>query len=99
MTSNTGGGRSGKDSNTNLASIHTFDPDAGCDAVTFQPCSDKALVSLKVYVDSFRSIYPINSGIASNAAVATGRYPEDVYFNGNVSYFHWLLDPAAHGSH
>ena len=23
--------------------------------------------------------------MASNAAVATGRYPEDVYFNGNVS--------------
>ena len=85
MTSNTGGGRSGKDANTALASIHIFDPAAGCDAVTFQPCSDKALSSLKVYVDSFRSIYSINNGIASNAAVATGRYPEDVYFNGNVS--------------
>jgi len=39
---------------------------------------------LKVYVDSFRSIYAINSGIAFNAAVATGRYPEDVYYGGNV---------------
>ena len=67
-----------------LASIHTFDPAAGCDVATFQPCSDKALASLKVYIDSFRSIYGINSGIASNAAVATGRYPEDVYFGGNV---------------
>jgi glucoamylase len=85
ITSNTGGGRSGKDANSALASIHTFDPAAGCDAATFQPCSDKALASLKVFVDSFRSIYGINSGIASNAAVATGRYPEDVYFNGNVS--------------
>lgn len=87
ITANTGGGRSGKDANTALASIHTFDPAAGCDAATFQPCSDKALSSLKVYVDSFRSIYGINSGIASNAPVATGRYAEDVYFKGNVCLY------------
>ncbi len=68
-----------------LTSIHTFDPAAGCDAATFQPCSDKALSNLKVYVDSFRSVYSINSGIASNAAVAVGRYPEDSYQGGNVS--------------
>ncbi|KAK0202042.1 glucoamylase [Desarmillaria ectypa] len=91
ITANTGGGRSGKDANTALASIHTFDPAAGCDAVTFQPCSDKALSSLKVYVDAFRSIYSINSGIASNAAVATGRYPEDSYMGGNP----WYLTTAA----
>ena len=87
ITANTGGGRSGKDANTALASIHTFDPAAGCDAATFQPCSDKALSSLKVYVDSFRDFYSINKGIASNAAVATGRYTEDVYFNGNVCLY------------
>jgi len=29
MTSNTGGGRSGIDANSVLASIHTFDPAAG----------------------------------------------------------------------
>ncbi|KAJ7079775.1 glucoamylase G2 [Mycena belliarum] len=91
MTSNTGGGRSGKDANTALASIHTFDPAAGCDAATFQPCSDKALASLKVYVDAFRSIYTVNQGIAANAAVATGRYPEDVYMGGNP----WYLTTAA----
>ncbi|EIW59392.1 glucoamylase G2 [Trametes versicolor FP-101664 SS1] len=86
ITANTGGGRSGKDSNTVLTSVHTFDPAAGCDANTFQPCSDKALSNLKVYVDSFRSIYSINSGIAANAAVATGRYPEDSYQGGNPWY-------------
>ncbi|KAI8978782.1 glucoamylase [Trametes punicea] len=91
ITANTGGGRSGKDSNTVLTSIHTFDPAAGCDAATFQPCSDKALSNLKVYVDSFRSLYGINSGIASNAAVATGRYPEDVYMGGNP----WYLSTSA----
>jgi glucoamylase len=84
MTANTGGGRSGKDANTVLASIHTFDAAAGCDAATFQPCSDLALANLLNYVDAFRSVYAINSGIAENQGCATGRYPEDVYFNGNV---------------
>ncbi|KAI0304306.1 glucoamylase [Multifurca ochricompacta] len=78
ITANTGGGRSGKDSNTILASIHTWDIQAGCDATTFQPCSDKALSNLKVYVDSFRSVYPINSGVSATSA--------DVYFNGNPWY-------------
>ncbi|GLB38611.1 putative starch binding domain containing protein [Lyophyllum shimeji] len=91
VTSNTGGGRSGKDVNSVLASIHTFDPAAGCNSGTFQPCSDKALSNLKLYVDSFRSIYSINSGIAANKGVATGRYPEDVYYNGNP----WYLATAA----
>lgn len=96
MTSNTGGGRSGIDANTALASIHTFDAAAGCDAVTFQPCSDRALSSLKVYIDSFRSIYSINSGIPSNAAVATGRYQEDVYQGGNVNKSASLDKTASH---
>jgi len=87
MTANTGGNRSSKDANTVLASIHSFDVNAGCDAVTFQPCSDIALSNLKVYVDSFREIYSINTGIPADAAVATGRYPEDVYQGGNVSSF------------
>lgn len=69
-----------------LTSIHTFDAAAGCDALTFQPCSDRALSNHKVYVDSFRSIYSVNSGIAPNAAVATGRYPEDSYYGGNPWY-------------
>ncbi|KAF8545745.1 hypothetical protein OG21DRAFT_1502168, partial [Imleria badia] len=57
-----------------------------CDDTTFQPCSDKALSNLKTYVDSFRYIYAINFGITANAAVATGRYPEDVYQGGNPWY-------------
>ncbi|QRV93216.1 glycoside hydrolase family 15 protein [Ceratobasidium sp. AG-Ba] len=79
--------RSGLDANTILASIHTFDPAAGCSAATFQPCSDVALANHKAVVDSFRgSLYTINSGIASNAAVAVGRYKEDSYYNGNPWY-------------
>ncbi|KAG8735930.1 hypothetical protein FRC10_010001 [Ceratobasidium sp. 414] len=78
--------RSGLDANTILTSIHTFDPNAGCSAITFQPCSDVALANHKAVVDSFRgSLYTINSGIASGAAVAVGRYKEDSYYNGNFS--------------
>ncbi|KAF8530546.1 glucoamylase [Hysterangium stoloniferum] len=86
ITSNTGGGRVGIDANSVLASIHTYDAEAGCDATTFQPCSDKALANHLVYVDSFRGIYDINSGLGPGTAAATGRYPEDVYFNGNPWY-------------
>ncbi|KAL2830841.1 putative glycosyl hydrolase, family 15 [Aspergillus cavernicola] len=87
INANTGGGRSGVDMNTVLASIHTFDPEATCDDITFQPCSSRALANLKVYTDSFRSIYSLNSGIAEGVAVAVGRYPEDTYYNGNP----WFL--------
>ncbi|KIJ40940.1 carbohydrate-binding module family 20 protein [Sphaerobolus stellatus SS14] len=87
ITANTGGGRVAVDANTVLASIHTYDINAGCDATTFQPCSDKALANHKVYVDSFRGIYSINSGNRGpGVAAATGRYPEDVYMNGNPWY-------------
>lgn len=80
---NVNNGRTAKDANVILASIHSFDPALNCDAATFQPCSDRALSSHKVVVDSFRDIYSINSGIASGSAVAVGRYPEDTYYNGN----------------
>ncbi|KLJ06931.1 glucoamylase [Blastomyces silverae] len=86
INSNTGGGRSGKDANSILASIHTFDPQAACDDLTFQPCSAKSLANHKVVTDAFRSIYRLNSGIPAGSAVAVGRYPEDVYFGGNPWY-------------
>ncbi|KAL4999759.1 putative glycosyl hydrolase, family 15 [Aspergillus recurvatus] len=91
INANTGGGRSGKDANTILASIHTFDPDAACDDTTFQPCSPRALANHKVYTDSFRSVYSLNAGIAQGVAVAAGRYPEDSYYNGNP----WFLTTLA----
>ncbi|KAH6635095.1 glycoside hydrolase family 15 protein [Chaetomium sp. MPI-SDFR-AT-0129] len=87
---NQNNGRSGKDANSILASIHTFDPAAGCDAATFQPCSDKALANHKVVTDSFRSIYSVNSGISQGVAVSVGRYPEDSYYGGNPWYLNTL---------
>ncbi|KAM5351995.1 hypothetical protein ACJ41O_004718 [Fusarium nematophilum] len=82
---NVNDGRTGKDANSILASIHNFDAGLGCDAATFQPCSDKALANHKSVTDSFR-FYNINKGIAQGKAVAVGRYSEDVYYNGNPWY-------------
>lgn len=72
---NENNGRSSKDVNTILGSIHTFDPAAGCDDTTFQPCSQRALANHKLTTDSFRTVFAINSGIAEGSAVAVGRYP------------------------
>lgn len=89
---NVNDGRTGKDANSLLGSIHTFDPAAAsCDDSTFQPCSEKALANHKVVTDAFRSIYTINSGIPEGTAVAVGRYPEDTYQGGNP----WYLNTAA----
>ncbi|KAJ8610252.1 hypothetical protein MRB53_038655 [Persea americana] len=88
---NANSGRSGKDANTILASIHTFDVLTGCDDATFQPCSSKALANLKEVVDSFRTIYPINAHTPTDQAVAIGRYQEDVYMGGHP----WYLNTAA----
>lgn len=41
---------------------------------------------VSVYVDSFRGIYDVNLGKNDGVAAATGRYPEDVYMGGNVSF-------------
>ncbi|KAF1954058.1 putative glycosyl hydrolase, family 15 [Byssothecium circinans] len=77
--------RTGIDANTVLGVIATYDPEAACDDNTFQPCSARALVNLKAYIDSFRSVYAINRG-TDGPAFAVGRYTEDVYFDGNPWY-------------
>ncbi|KAJ9661612.1 hypothetical protein H2201_006468 [Coniosporium apollinis] len=78
--------RTGIDSNYLLGAAENFDIDAPCDNTYYQPCSSRILASHKAYVDSFREIYPINAGRPANGAVATGRYPEDVYYGGNPWY-------------
>lgn len=77
--------RSGLDVDSILASIHTFDPAAGCDDTTLQPCSPRALANLRAVVDSF-SFYGINSDVEAGSALAVGRYPEDIYYEGNPWY-------------
>ncbi|KAM3076149.1 hypothetical protein ACMFMG_006337 [Clarireedia jacksonii] len=80
--------RTGLDCNSILTSIHTFDPnpDVECDAITFQPCSDRALANHKAVIDSFREPYMINSNRSSGQPVAIGRYAEDIYQGGNPWY-------------
>lgn len=83
---NVDNGRTGKDINSIVAAIHTFDPESQCNDATFQPCSPRALANHKAVTDSFRSAYTINSGIVAGQAVAVGRYTEDKYYNGNPWY-------------
>lgn len=83
--------RTGIDINSVLSSIQTFDPNASCDDLTFQPCSARSLANHKVVTDSFRANYSINSGIAAGKAVAVGRYPEDIFYGGNP----WFLSTFA----
>ncbi|KAI4254208.1 MAG: hypothetical protein LQ352_003226 [Teloschistes flavicans] len=78
--------RNGRDADSILGSIHTFDPATGCDDPTFQPCSPRALANHKAVVDSFRPLYGINANHAQGQAVAIGRYTEDVYMGGNPWY-------------
>lgn len=86
INSNFGGDRSGKDTNSILATIHIFDRKAGCDDIMFQPCSSRALANHKIVTDSFRSAYTINHGIPRGKPIAVGRYAEDVYYGGNPWY-------------
>ncbi|KAJ5088074.1 hypothetical protein N7456_011690 [Penicillium angulare] len=79
-------GRSGLDANSLISTIQAFDPEAACDDTTFQPCSERALSNHKLVVDSFRSLYSINSGKSAGSAVAIGRYAEDTYQGGNPWY-------------
>ncbi|KAI9150200.1 Glucoamylase [Paramyrothecium foliicola] len=78
--------RSGKDANSILSSLHTFDPESECTDTTFQPCSSRALANHKAVVDSFRTEYSINNGIPQGRAPAVGRYNEDIYYDGNPWY-------------
>lgn len=78
--------RSGRDSNTLLGAIATFDINGSCSDGTYQPCNSKILASHKVLVDSFRGIYAVNANRTAGNAAAVGRYPEDVYYGGNPWY-------------
>jgi glucoamylase len=55
ITANTGGGRSGKDANTALASIHTFDPAAGC--VSIVELSESAFLHHSLGLDYFSTMF------------------------------------------
>ncbi|VBB76995.1 Putative Glycoside Hydrolase Family 15 [Podospora comata] len=80
--------RGGVDANTVLGPLVAFDPYAPCDSPSLQPCHPRMLANFKNFVDTFRdpALYPINKGIPKNKGIALGRYPEDIYYNGNPWY-------------
>ncbi|KAG8740241.1 hypothetical protein FRC10_004581 [Ceratobasidium sp. 414] len=69
-----------------FTTIHNFDPEAGCDNATFQPCSEYALSNLKAVVDSMRQSYTINNNRSATSAIAIGRFDQDTYVGGNPWY-------------
>ncbi|KAL4878216.1 Six-hairpin glycosidase-like protein [Aspergillus karnatakaensis] len=91
IRSNLDGGRSGKDTSTLLGIIYTFNPRSGCDDITFQPCSDRALANHYKVTDVFRDLYELNADRSQDQAAALGRYPEDQYAGGNP----WFLTTLA----
>ena len=84
ITNVTTGGRSGIGAAPLTVSVLNFDPTLGCDPKTFQPCSDRALSSLKVVGDAFKDIYPINKELSSNQSPYFGFFLEDQLFGGHV---------------
>ncbi|KAF8599197.1 glucoamylase [Ceratobasidium sp. AG-I] len=71
------------DMGTVFTAIRNFDPEAGCDNGTFQPCSEYALSNLKKVVDSMRGTYTINQNRSETEAIAVGRFTNDAYVGGN----------------
>jgi glucoamylase len=79
------GGRSGKGSVPGFVAAFNFDPSLGCDSATFQPCSDRALSSLKVLGDAFKEIFPITEHLPPDQPSALfGFFYEEQVFGGNV---------------
>jgi glucoamylase len=86
VTSVARGGRSGKGSVPLSVTVLNFDPSLGCDSATFQPCSDRALSSLKVLGDAFKEILPIADRLPLDQPSALlGAFYEEEIFGGHVS--------------
>ncbi|KAI9455238.1 Six-hairpin glycosidase-like protein, partial [Lactarius psammicola] len=82
------GGRSGKGSAPITVSVLNFDPTLGCDPATFQPCSDRALSSLKVIGDSFAKIFAFTQNHPPDQLKAFfGWYLEEQLLGGHAQYF------------
>ena len=84
-TANVEEGRSGYGSAPLMASVYNFDPSLGCDDATFQPCSPRALSSLKVVGDRFRKFFPISQNFSDDQPPFFGFFTEDQFLGGHVS--------------
>jgi glucoamylase len=78
-------GRSGYGSAPLTVSVYNFDPSLGCDDATFQPCSPRALSSLKVVGDHFKEFFPISRNFSGDQPPFFGFFTEDQFLGGHVS--------------
>ncbi|KAI0062578.1 Six-hairpin glycosidase [Artomyces pyxidatus] len=81
------GGRSGIGAAPLTVSIFNFDQSLGCDPLTFQPCSDKALASLKFITDEFRQLWPISRKWPKDQPALLGFFLEDQFIGGQPQFF------------
>ena len=77
-------GRSGYGSAPLTVSVYNFDPSVGCDDDTFQPCSPRALSSLKVVGDHFKEFFPISQNYTDKQPPFYGFFTEDQFIGGHV---------------
>ncbi|KAI9454335.1 Six-hairpin glycosidase-like protein [Lactarius psammicola] len=80
-------GRSGYGSAPLTVSVYNYDPSLGCDDVTFQPCSPRALSSLKVVGDRFKDFFPLSRNFTSNQPPYFGFFTEDQFIGGHPQFF------------
>jgi glucoamylase len=85
VTNVTYGGRSGIGAAPLTISVINFDPTLGCDSATLQPCSDRALSSLKVVGDAFKELFPINQQLPPDQSPYFGFFLEDQLYGCQVS--------------
>ena len=78
------GGRSGKGSAPSTISVLNFDPTLGCDAATFQPCSDRALSTLKVVGDAFAKSFAFTQNLPGPLSPFFGWFLEEELLGGHV---------------
>ena len=78
-------GRSGYGSAPLTVSVYNFDPSLGCDDATFQPCSPRALSSLKVVGDHFKDFFPLSKNFTDKQPPYYGFFTEDQFIGGHVS--------------
>lgn len=78
-------GRSGYGSAPLTVSVYNFDPSLGCDDATFQPCSPRALSSLKVVGEHFKQFFPLSRNFTEDQPPYYGFFTEDRFIGGHVS--------------
>ncbi|KAI9437567.1 Six-hairpin glycosidase-like protein [Lactarius indigo] len=79
-------GRSGYGSAPLAVSVYNFDPSLGCDDATFQPCSPRALSSLKVVGDRFKELFPLSRNFTSDRPPYFGFFTEDQFIGGHPQF-------------